>query len=313
LVARIVKNILAALICLAVVVPAVLLVTGVLPYRVFIVHTGSMSPTIPSKSAVIVKEGVFGIGQVISYRSANGVVTHRLVKRTTDGMLVTKGDANRTDDPGSVPSSAVVGGVVAAPRMLGYWLMYLKNPAGLASLFMTMVCLWLIYSTTAGYAKREQQTGGAVAVHAIGTGASGIHVEQASVESRQATRPLPVKLRCSRCGVSLASAEKLRAHAAEHGGRTHDEREQLRAAARFVGEPFIVGSRMTTGSRPAAECEGRSDTGRGSVAEQLPLVLRCSHCGAGFSSTQALRTHMADHGTPRASDRDKRCGRSDTR
>ena len=58
----------------------------------------------------------------------DGVVTHRLVKRNADGTLVTKGDANQTADYGSLQPSQVIGGVVAAPRLVGYWLWYLKKP-----------------------------------------------------------------------------------------------------------------------------------------------------------------------------------------
>jgi signal peptidase len=240
-VSRIIKNTLLALVCLALVVPAVLLVSGVLPYKVYVVHTGSMSPTIPSKSAVIVKKGVYRVGQVVSYQSSNGVVTHRLIKRSSDGMLVTKGDANRTADPGAVSPSKVIGGVVAAPRMLGYWLMYLKNPAGLASLLLTMICLWLIYSTSTEYSNRQQAeavqpptssdvpTGQAVDIGPLGTA-----WELAAWES--------VAFRCSHCTASFSSAEKLRAHAAGHGGLTLEERQRLCTASRFVGKPFVVAS-----------------------------------------------------------------------
>ena len=141
---------------LALLIPAVLLTVGVLPYQVYVVHTGSMSPTIPSKSAVVVKKGAYHVGQVITFDGVNGLETHRLIARKSDGTLVTKGDANRTPDPGTLRPSQVVGGVVAAPRMLGYWLVYLRNPAGMASVFLTVLCLWLIESITADLAKREQ-------------------------------------------------------------------------------------------------------------------------------------------------------------
>ena len=128
---RILKDTLLVLVCLALIVPAALLASGKLPYRVYIVHTGSMTPTIPSRSAVLVEKGTYHLGQVISFRTQNGVVTHRLIKRGADGTLVTKGDANRTPDPGSLRATQVIGGVLAAPRTLGYWLQYLKNPAGI--------------------------------------------------------------------------------------------------------------------------------------------------------------------------------------
>jgi signal peptidase I len=283
-VSRIAKDSLLALLCLAFVVPTALLAIGVLPYKLYVVHTGSMSPTIPSKSAVIVREGVYHLGQVITFESPNGVVTHRLIKRNADGTFVTKGDANRTVDPGSVSPSEVIGGVVMAPPMLGYWLAYLKNPAGLASLFATMICLWLIYSTTTGYAERQQRAEprkgqkrsvnrvpaeriattvvfDSQAVPKAGTaptptpspildGRARIGVEQGDEpDSSWELKPweTPVVFRCSYCKQSFFSHEELRHHAAGHDGRTQGERQQLRAASRFVGRAFTVGAPQPVG------------------------------------------------------------------
>jgi signal peptidase len=156
-VTRIITNIMVALACVALVVPAALMATGVLPYRIYIVHTGSMSPAIPSNSAVIVHKNVYAVGQVISFETPNGVVTHRLVERRSDGMLVTKGDANATPDPGTVSPSDVIGGVVAAPRMLGYWLTYLKNPLGLGSVVAALIVVWLLSSMAASLFGRAQK------------------------------------------------------------------------------------------------------------------------------------------------------------
>jgi len=250
-VSRFIKNLVLLLVCLALVVPAVLLFCGVLPYRVYVVRTGSMIPTIPPKSAVIVEKGVYRVGHVISFESPNGVVTHRLVKRQAGGTLVTKGDANRTVDPGSLPPSQVIGGVVGAPRMLGYWLMYFRNPAGLASLFMTIVCVWLIHSLTMGYTQRAKraclvaparQTVEDIA-GADGQGDSRVDVaEAAQADVAEAAQPLaeqvalapgqvPLIFRCSRCGATFSSTQELWAHAAdvEHDSRAREERQRLRA------------------------------------------------------------------------------------
>lgn len=154
--AKIMTNILVALACLVFVVPAGLVALGILPYRVFIVHTGSMSPSIPSNSAVIVREGVYRVGQVISFETPEGVVTHRLVERRSDGTLVTQGDANRTPDPGTVSPSHVIGGVVAAPPMLGYALVFLRNPIGLASVALAVIGVWLLISLLGKRDGRQQ-------------------------------------------------------------------------------------------------------------------------------------------------------------
>jgi len=122
------------------------LATNVLPYRLYVIHTGSMSPTIPSTSAVIVHTGEFHVGQVVSFETADGVVTHRLKKIADDGTITTKGDANSTVDPYSLTTSAIIGGVVAAPPSVGYWLVFLKNPYGLLAVLFGALVLWQMWS-----------------------------------------------------------------------------------------------------------------------------------------------------------------------
>lgn len=149
---RAIKTSLVAALALTLVVPAVLLALGVLPYRVFIVHTGSMSPTIPSMSVVIDKPE-YHLGQPITFRHNGAVITHRLVAEDADG-LVTKGDANATVDPFKTKPSDVVGGVVLAPRYIGYWILYFQNMRNLAALVLCAVCIWLMASITKDLLRR---------------------------------------------------------------------------------------------------------------------------------------------------------------
>jgi signal peptidase len=117
----------------------VLYLGGSIPYKVYVIHTGSMSPTIPPKSAVLVQEGHYRVGQVVAFRVHDEVVTHRLMAIKPGGVIVTKGDANRSADPWRVLTSSIIGGVVAAPHEVGYLLVYLKTPAGIASILMLIL------------------------------------------------------------------------------------------------------------------------------------------------------------------------------
>lgn len=119
---------------------------GALPYKIYVIHTGSMVPTIPVKSAVVVREHHFRIGQVVTFTEGGHTVTHRLVAISATGMTTTKGDANRSVDPWHVPRNQIIGGVVAAPRQLGYWLEYLKNPVGVASVLLSLLVCWQIWA-----------------------------------------------------------------------------------------------------------------------------------------------------------------------
>src|SRR5512146_1699153 len=137
------------LLAFAVTVPVTALIlyeTGELPYEVYVVHTGSMSPTIPSKSAVVVEDNQYKVGDVVTFRVHGMVVTHRLVAINPNGTITTKGDADRTVDPWHVPRSHILGSVVAAPHLVGYFLTYVKIPAGFASIVLGFFCLWQIWA-----------------------------------------------------------------------------------------------------------------------------------------------------------------------
>lgn len=134
----------------------VLAVSGALPYKLYVVHTGSMSPTIPSRSAVIVQENHFSIGEPITFVANGEVITHRLVAISAEGTTTTEGDANATPDTWHVPTSAIIGGVVTTVPELGYWITYLKNPVGLVSILAGVLLLWQIWSF-AGGAPRDQR------------------------------------------------------------------------------------------------------------------------------------------------------------
>lgn len=85
---------------------------GFQPYNI---QTASMTPKYPVGSMIYVKKAALEdleVGDVITYRTSSEggwVVTHRLtqVDKQT-GTLVTKGDANNTED-GSISYSSVIG------------------------------------------------------------------------------------------------------------------------------------------------------------------------------------------------------------
>lgn len=124
----------------------VLFEIGALPYKVYVVHTGSMSPTMPSESAVVVREHRYHVGEAVAFIEHGTTITHRLVAIRANGTITTKGDANLTVDPWHPSASRIIGGVVAAPRGLGYLLTYVKTPEGWASIVVAMLCLWQMWA-----------------------------------------------------------------------------------------------------------------------------------------------------------------------
>jgi signal peptidase len=134
----------------AVLAVGILMATGSLPYRLYAVTSGSMEPGLPVKSVVVVDaQRSYSPGDVIAFHAGPTVATHRLVGENADGSLVTQGDARQQPDPFTTSQSDVIGPVVVSAPELGYWLVYLKQPAGLASVLAGAVAIWMVFSVAA--------------------------------------------------------------------------------------------------------------------------------------------------------------------
>jgi signal peptidase len=121
---------------------AVTIITAALPplgFRVMAITTGSMSPTIKPKDAVVVHtrgEPAPRVGDIIVFRNARvteGMITHRVIAtQTVDGeeRYQTQGDANNTPDVELVRPSAVFGHVKFHIPRSGELLYKLTRPKG---------------------------------------------------------------------------------------------------------------------------------------------------------------------------------------
>ena len=119
-------------------------------YRAYVVHTGSMSPTYKPGALVIDKPARDGYrpGQVITFRHSaqtTDVVTHRITDITRTGLIHTKGDANRSADVWDIRPGQVRGTVVAGIPFAGFLVVYLQQPAGVASVIVAVLALMLLW------------------------------------------------------------------------------------------------------------------------------------------------------------------------
>lgn len=122
-------------------------------YRVYVVHTGSMVPTYDPGDIVIDKapSGKYHRGEVLTFLHSalsDDVVTHRVHRVLPSGLIETKGDANRTADAWQIRPDQVQGQAIDRVRRLGYVLVYLRQPAGIASLatgVLAIVLLWGLF------------------------------------------------------------------------------------------------------------------------------------------------------------------------
>lgn len=98
--------------------------------RCYIVTSGSMEPAIPVGSVCLVdtsvKYGEIQPGDVIAFRRGNGLVTHRVVAVTADG-LETKGDANERSDGITTGPDNFHGKTIGYLPGMGYGLLFCKR------------------------------------------------------------------------------------------------------------------------------------------------------------------------------------------
>ena len=96
-----------------------------------IVISGSMEPNIGINDLIIVhNEPEYSVGDVITYKAENYVVTHRIIAEM-DSKFITKGDANNTEDSSPVPETSIVGKVKFVIPKVGLMIEYLKTPLGM--------------------------------------------------------------------------------------------------------------------------------------------------------------------------------------
>jgi signal peptidase I len=122
---------------------ALLLLPRISPFDVLIVRGGSMAPTIDRGAIAIVDTHARAprVGDIVSFHEPpHVVVTHRVVA-LRDGGFITRGDANKTDDPLVRQSADVVGTVKLSMPCLGYVLYTLERP----------LVFLLLLTTTGGF------------------------------------------------------------------------------------------------------------------------------------------------------------------
>jgi signal peptidase len=116
-------------------------------YRLYAVRTGSMSPTYPTGALVVdaPAQRPPDVGDVITFRTSEGLVTHGLQDTTAFGHT-TNGDANRAPDAWTVPQRNVIGAVVAGIPVAGYVLVFFQQPTGILSLMLLCLSIWCAWS-----------------------------------------------------------------------------------------------------------------------------------------------------------------------
>ena len=121
-------------------------------YAAFVVTSGSMAPSIPVGSLIVVQSVLpesIGVGEVITYAIADRIVTHRVQQISDeDGRVafVTGGDANDVADPWLAEPQGEVGAVRAAIPTLGFVIAAIQSWWRILA---AALLLWLLLETLA--------------------------------------------------------------------------------------------------------------------------------------------------------------------
>ena len=114
-------------------------------YSIFEVATGSMKDEIDIGDAVLVKiNDDYDVGDIITYKNGEDYITHRVVTKT-DRYIITKGDANNTND-NPIDNSLVLGKVVKILPKVGIWKKVLLTPKVIILILITLFVFSILFS-----------------------------------------------------------------------------------------------------------------------------------------------------------------------
>lgn len=126
-------------------------VPSFLGYKPFIVLSGSMEPEFYSGDLVLVREAVTSdlkVGDVISYKEGQPVITHRILKVTEEQgtrQFITKGDHNNVSDRNPVTEDQVEGRYLFHVSKLGNFAIFMQTPIGMVIFIACPLVLFILY------------------------------------------------------------------------------------------------------------------------------------------------------------------------
>ena len=123
-------------------------IPSVFGYSMLIIASPSMTGAIEAGDAIIIKKSdSYAVGDMITYFPADESfsVTHRIVRIEGD-KFYTKGDANQSEDPDPVLIEQIAGKVAVKLDKVGYFIGWLKSPAGIiiAAAFIVLLILIIV-------------------------------------------------------------------------------------------------------------------------------------------------------------------------
>ena len=117
----------------------------ILDINPYVIVSGSMESELPVGSVCLVdcQQKEPEVGDIISYKAQDAIITHRVIEKTDDGYI-TKGDNNSVADPGIVKPKQIFGTVICSIPKVGYAVMFMRTLIGIMLIAIGAVCFGLI-------------------------------------------------------------------------------------------------------------------------------------------------------------------------
>lgn len=127
-------------------------------YRLYVVQSGSMEPTIHIGDIIFIKsQSGYLKGDAVTFNTNdNRIVTHRIVKVSDEGTYATKGDANRDEDSDLIANEQIMGKVTFVIPKMGYLTQFTRSLPGLIVLILIPASLLIAneFVSIARYGRR---------------------------------------------------------------------------------------------------------------------------------------------------------------
>jgi signal peptidase I len=118
-------------------------------YRLYVVKTGSMTPTYDAGDVVVDRPASVGYQprDVLTFdiSGSGDLVTHRFTHLDKQGRIHTKGDNNKVADSWELRPEQVRGVVTSHVPNLGYVIVFLRQPAGVAGVMTATLAVFLLW------------------------------------------------------------------------------------------------------------------------------------------------------------------------
>lgn len=107
-----------------------------------------MEPTIMTGDIIVIKsERTYNINDTITFKANNRTITHRIIQvqdQTDSTLYTTKGDANRTEDEGSISLEQIIGKVIFILPKVGFLVHFSRTPWGLIFLIIIPIIALIV-------------------------------------------------------------------------------------------------------------------------------------------------------------------------